>query len=57
MFAGDENPKAKAKTVLDGLGSHKKTLSHGRHINIEEARKLGLKTYALEDDKELQDPY
>jgi hypothetical protein len=54
MFAREENPQDKATTVLNALGSHKKTLSHGRHINIEEARKLGLNIQALEDDKDLQ---
>jgi hypothetical protein len=54
MFADENDPGAKAIMVLNALGSHKKTLSHGRHINIEEARKLGIKVSALEDNKDLQ---
>ena len=42
MFAGKKDRQLKARKVLNALGSHKKTLSHGRHINIEEARKLDL---------------
>src|ERR1700756_382652 len=57
-MGGECNQKdahTKAKAVLNALGSHSKTLSHGCHINIEEARKLGLEIIALEDNKELQD--
>ena len=55
MFAYDgEEAATKAVVVLNALGSHKKTLSHGRHINIEEARKLGLKILPLEENKDLQ---
>jgi Serine dehydrogenase proteinase len=55
MFANQKDAHTKAKAVLNALGSHSKTLSHGCHINIEEARKLGLEIIALEDNKELQD--
>jgi Serine dehydrogenase proteinase len=54
MFSDSADPHAMAARVVEALGSHKKTLSHGRHINIEEARKLGLNIRALEDDKDLQ---
>jgi hypothetical protein len=54
MFSNAEDPQAKATNVVNALGSPKKTLSHGRHINIEEARKLGIEVRALEDDKDLQ---
>jgi hypothetical protein len=55
MFANEEYAGDKAIGVLNALGSHKRTLTHGRHINIEEARKLGLKISALEDNRDLQD--
>ena len=55
MFAGEKDRRLKARKVLNTLGSHKKTLSHGRHINIEEARKLALNVTELERDKDLQD--
>jgi hypothetical protein len=55
MFSDDPNPKDKAAAVVAALGSPEKTLSHGRHISIDQARALGLKIEALEDDQALQD--
>ncbi len=53
MFSNEADPPSMAAVVVKALGSHKKTLSHGRHINIE-AGKLGIKVRALEDEPELQ---
>jgi membrane-bound ClpP family serine protease len=55
MFATREDPHKAAKRVVDELGDHALTLSHGRHIDIENARSLGLDILALEDDDALQD--
>jgi hypothetical protein len=57
MFANAEDPKASAKRIISELGSHSLTLSHGRHITVEQARNLGLKIEALEaaENQKLQD--
>jgi ClpP class serine protease len=55
MFADAENPHAKADAIVAALGSHAQTLSHGRHITIEQAQNLGLKIESLEADEKLQD--
>lgn len=53
MFQGDE--EGTGERVAGELGNHKKTKQHDRHILIDEARKIGLKVKALEEDQELQD--
>lgn len=55
MFSDAMNPEEKATKVVDALGSHAKTLNHGRHITIEQAQDLGLKIETLEEDPVLQD--
>jgi ClpP class serine protease len=55
MFADAKNPETSAKKIVSALGSHAQTLSHGRHITIEQAQELGLKIEPLEDDEKLQD--
>lgn len=55
MFEGDPDAKAKAKKIVDELGSHMLTKSHARHISSQNARDLGIKILDLEDDNELQD--
>jgi ClpP class serine protease len=55
MFAEAKNPESSAKKIVAALGSHAQTLSHGRHITIEQAQELGLKIEPLEADEKLQD--
>src|SRR5258708_6035800 len=55
MFADAENPQEKAEEIVAALGSHAQTLTHGRHITIEQAKNLGLKIEPLELDEKLQD--
>jgi ClpP class serine protease len=55
MFADAKNPETSAKKIVSALGSHAQTLSHGRHITIEQAQELGLKIEPLEDNEKLQD--
>jgi hypothetical protein len=50
MFASAKDPEASAKKIVSALGSHAQTLSHGRHISIEEARNLGLEIEPLEGE-------
>jgi len=52
MFKGKcENVEEIAKKLSD----HKYFKSHDRHINFEEAKKIGLKVSLLEEDQEFQD--
>ncbi len=49
---------SKAKVVdniVDYLTSHSETLFHGRHIPIDEAKRIGLKVTPLESNNDLQD--
>lgn len=55
MFKNRRNKKALAQGVVSFLNNHKHTKSHGRHINCEQAKKLGLKIRQLESDQTLQD--
>jgi hypothetical protein len=55
MFADAEDAQAKADAIVAALGSHAQTLSHGRHITIEQAQNLALKIEPLEADDNLQD--
>jgi hypothetical protein len=50
MFAGAENPEASAERVVSTLGSQAQTLTHGRHITIEQAQDLDLNIEPLESD-------
>lgn len=43
MFKGDEKAIEKADAIAKNLADHKKYLSHGRPIGINEAKKSGLK--------------
>ncbi|MCJ7444943.1 MAG: hypothetical protein MUO26_10510 [Methanotrichaceae archaeon] len=55
MFAGKENAKKTSKKIAHKLSNHKFFKSHGRHINREQAFKLGLNIEALEKDQAFQD--
>jgi len=55
MFKKDDNGKEIAKKVAETLANHSLFKSHGRHIDREQAKEIGLKIMNLEDDNELQD--
>lgn len=55
MFKNDENAGKKAVSIADRLADHSTFKSHARHIDVDEATKLGLKVTPLEDDQRLQD--
>jgi Serine dehydrogenase proteinase len=55
MFKDDADKAAKAKKVVEELGSHAMTKIHARHIHKAKAKEIGLKVISLEDDDELQD--
>ena len=55
MFKDKDDPLKYAKSVVDELGSHALTLSHGRHISLERAQSLNLNVTPLESDPVLQD--
>lgn len=57
MFKNDSQPKKKANKIVKILSSHKKTLNHSKHININEAIQYGLKIVKMEDfpNKQIED--
>ncbi len=48
MLANNSNPAQDAQKIIDLLGSHKLTHSHGKHIHLDECQKLGIKVIPLE---------
>jgi hypothetical protein len=55
MFVGEADALARAKKVVDELGDHALTLSHSRHVSIDQAKALGIQVTDLESDPKLQD--
>ena len=57
MFSAYTDAKERAEAVVDKLSSHKETLSHSRHIHIEELRQWGILIDSLEglDDRPIED--
>ncbi len=56
MFAGHPKKAAKVKAVIQALTEKRNTLTHGRHIGLEEAKNIfGDKIIELESDQKLQD--
>lgn len=55
MFSGDPLAGQKAAEIVGKLNNHKDTLTHSRHIHMEEAIEMGLNIKRLEDDQNLQD--
>lgn len=55
MFEADEEKDEKVKNIIQFLGSHAMTLSHSRHIHMNELKNIGLKIEEMEADQELQD--
>lgn len=55
MFKDREDSAVEAKRVAERLANHSKFKSHTRHIDMDKARKLGLKVTPLEADQTLQD--
>lgn len=55
MFHNDKDKEAKADKIIKHLGSHKETLSHSKHLHIDDLESFGLKIEKMEDDQKLQD--
>jgi hypothetical protein len=55
MFKDDAKGTEKAEAIAKNLADHKKYLSHGRPIGINEARNIGIKVDDLRDDLKLRD--
>ena len=55
MFSGDTSADKKAKKIVKYLTAYKDRKSHGRHINIDECKEIGLKIEDLETNPILQD--
>ncbi|MEO5979690.1 MAG: hypothetical protein ABIS36_25920 [Chryseolinea sp.] len=50
-----KDDQAKALTIADYLSNHDNFKTHGKHINIIDAKNLGFKVLELEKDQDLQD--
>jgi hypothetical protein len=55
MFKGDKKATSKAKKIVSYLTAYKERKTHGRHINIDECKSIGLKIEDLESEQKLQD--
>lgn len=55
MFAGREDSEEISKKIAAKLADHQEFKSHGRHINRDKAKAMGLIIEDLEDDQEFQD--
>ncbi|MFA5020528.1 MAG: hypothetical protein WC517_00470 [Patescibacteria group bacterium] len=55
MFLGDEKAAEKAENIAKNLADHKKYLSHGRPIGINEARSIGIRISDLRDNLPLRE--
>lgn len=55
MFSTLPDPGQRAKEVTNQLASHNTTMTHARHIDSENAKRIGLVIEDMEDDDELQD--
>ena len=55
MFAGRADAKVVSSKIATKLADHKEFKSHGRHINRDQAKEIGLIIDDLEEDQEFQD--
>lgn len=55
MFAADKDKDTKVSRIINFLGSHNATLSHSRHIHMQELQGMELVIEEMEQDQELQD--
>ncbi|MCO6441343.1 MAG: S49 family peptidase [Nitrococcus mobilis] len=55
MFEGDPETITKAETIAKQLADADTTLSHARHIHLEQLEEMGLRIERLEEDPKLQD--
>lgn len=53
MFKGDDGNKA--AEIAEFLSNHDNFKTHGKHINTEKAKEIGLKIIDLENDQDLQE--
>lgn len=55
MFEGDPKAKTKAARIVRALTDDGAMKNHGRHVHIDQCKKLGLRIADLEADQQLQD--
>lgn len=58
MASNSDNPEQVAESIVSALSDHGETMSHSRHIGIDDCIKIGLNVVRLEDeqkDRDLQD--
>jgi hypothetical protein len=48
MLSAESQAEDKAKSIVEYLGDHSKTMSHSRHISADECERIGLKVERLE---------
>lgn len=53
MFKNALKSDAQIKNIVESLGNNQKWLSHGRYINVEKLKEMGLSIVDYTDDKEL----
>lgn len=53
MFSGEESDQP--KNIADFLSNHANFKTHGKHLNIIQAKDIGLKVKELEEDQDFQD--
>ncbi len=51
MFSSLPDPAAEATRVVAALSDHGETMSHSRHISVDDCIKMGLKVVRLEDEQ------
>lgn len=57
MFAGlkEAVKQQKSEEIVDKLADHSLSKTHERHLSADYCKEIGLRVYALEDDRKLQD--
>lgn len=55
MLASEMDPMQKAEEIAAFLSDHSETMSHSRHISIDECERIGLNISRLEDEQRSED--
>jgi len=55
MFEAEPDAGERARQVVSFLNEHDESLTHARHIHVDEAKSCGLKIEDMEENQELQD--
>lgn len=55
MFNNKRGARTKAKRIVEYLTAYKERKTHGRHVNLDECKDIGLRIEELESNQNLQD--